>query len=155
MKNESTTVNHGVINYKVYGKANEEAVKHNNPTLKLAHKYFNEYKNRSTYIVAMKYHTAKIAHSLGWTLVEIAELINVKNHATVHHLLKGYVPLKEHDQFIKEHYMNYMQGMLYPLGVRTNSEKKYNLVHISKLEKNEERQQAQKQKPVPKEWPKF
>ena len=154
-KEESTTVNHGKINTLVYGRATKDTIKHSNSTLSIANEYFNAYKNRSTYMVAMKHHTAKIANSLGWTLQEIAELINVKNHATVHHLLHKYIPVSDHDKFIEEHYMEFIQGMYYPIHGRAYLEKKYTLVHISKLKSNEERQQTQEPPTVRKEWPKF
>ena len=155
LKKESTTVNHGRINYKIYGKPNKDSIKHSSSTLAIAYKYFQGYKNRSTYMVAMKYHTATIANDLGWTLQEIADLLNLKNHATVHHLLNYYIPLREHNSFIKEHYMHYIQGMFYPVKGRAYTEEKYTLIHISEIIKNEERQQTQEPKVIPKEWPKF
>lgn len=149
-------MNHGRLNQKYYKKSSDDdAIRKNHSTLQLAYIYFNAYKNRSTYMVAMKYHTAKIANSMNWTLQEIAELINVKNHATVHHLLNYYNPVSDHDEFIKEHYMEFIQGMYYPILGRAYSKEKYTLVHISKVKANEERQQAPEPKPVQKEWPKF
>ncbi len=149
-------MNHGRVNLTMYGKPNKDSIKHNNTTLGLAYIYFHGYKNRSTYMVAMKHHTAKLANDLGWTLQEIADLLNLKNHATVHHLLNYYVPLREHNSFIKEHYMDYIQNMLYPIRGKSYDEKeKYTLIHISEVKKNEERQQTQEPKPVQKEWPKF
>lgn len=154
-KEESTTVNHGKLNEILYGKPNLDSIKHNNSTLAIAHNYFHAYKHRSTYMVAMKYHTAKIANDLNWTMQEIANLLNLKNHATVNHLLKHYVPLKEHNKFIKDHYMDYIQGMLYPVRGRDYHNEKYTLIHISKIKVNEKRQQAPEPKLIPKEWPKF
>lgn len=154
-KNESTTVNHGVINYKLYGKTDPDAVRENNPVLQIAGTYFAGYRHRSTHMVAMKYHTAKLAFAAGYNLREIAELINVTNHSSVHHLLNNYVPLPDHDSFIKEHYMEYIKAMLYPVRSKSYDEEKYTLIHISEIKVNEKRQQTQEPPTVRKEWPKF
>jgi hypothetical protein len=149
-------MNHGKINQKYYKiHSGADAIKRNNPVLQIAYIYFHAYKNRSTYMVAMKYHTAKIANKLGYTLQEVADLINVKNHATVNHLLKHYIPVSDHDEFIKEHYMEFIHGMLYPVLGRAYKNEKYTLVHISKIKANEERQQTPEPRVLPKEWPKF
>ena len=154
-KEESTTVNHGVINYKLYGKTDPDAVRQNNPVLQIAGSYFAAYKHRSTHMVAMKHHTAKLAFAAGYNLREIAEVINVTNHASVHHLLYNYNPLPDHDSFIKEHYMEFIKGMLYPVRSKSYDEEKYTLIHISKIKVNEKRQQAPEPPTVRKEWPKF
>lgn len=154
-KNESTTVNHGVINYKLYGKTDPDAVRENNPVLQIAGTYFAGYRHRSTHMVAMKYHTAKLAFAAGYNLREIAELINVTNHSSVHHLLNNYVPLPDHDSFIKEHYMEYIKAMLYPVRSKSYDEEKYTLIHISEIKVNEKRQQTQEPPIIRKEWPKF
>jgi hypothetical protein len=149
-------VNHGKINYKIYGKADKDTVKKNNPILRIAGIYFAAYRHRSTHMVAMKYHTAKLANGVRYNLREIAELINVTNHSSVNHLLKHYVPLPDHDKFIEEHYMEFITVMLYPVRSKSyDDEEQYTLIHISKIKVNEERQQAPKPKVIPKEWPKF
>lgn len=155
-KEESTTVNHGLINYKVYGKADNDAIKRNNPVLRLAGIYFAAYRHRSTHMVAMKHHTAKLANEAGYNLREIAELINVTNHSSINHLLKHYIPIPDHDKFIEEHYLEFITNMVYPIRGKSYDENKpYVLIHISEINENEKRQQAPKQKFVPKEWPKF
>ena len=74
-------MNHGKINKKYYrGKKDTDDVRENNQVLQLAYNYFQGHRSRSSYMVAMKHHTAKLAHNLGFTLQEIAKIINVSHH---------------------------------------------------------------------------
>lgn len=112
-------MNHGMINRFFYaGKvSSDEDVYTVYPELERLRRYFKEVNRRDRYYVAMKYHALKEAKSIYPEIVleQLAEIINVTNHATVHYYIKTYIPLEGHRIFISENFNKFIDNFIYPL----------------------------------------
>jgi hypothetical protein len=149
-------MNHGLINDKLYGRKGPRI---GDEILESAKEYFAVYSGRQRYLVAMKHHTAQIAHKAGYSLNDICKILNIKNHASAFHLIHKYQKLSDHDQFIEEHYEDFIINKLYPMTPNPNNPEnvKYIIKHEQFFKKT---QQAQTEvasiKSFPtKVWPSF
>jgi len=112
-------MNHGLINKFIYaGKVSDDQDLYVvYPELNRLRNYFSKVNKRDRYYVAMKYHAVKIARQIYPEIVleQIAEIINVTNHATVVYYMNDYIPLEGHGVFIKENFDHFVDNFIYPL----------------------------------------
>jgi hypothetical protein len=112
-------MNHGLINKFIYaGKVSDDQDLYViYPELSRLRNYFSKVNKRDRYYVAMKYHAVKIAKQIYPEIVleQIAEIINVTNHATVFYYMNDYIPLDGHGVFIKENFDHFVDNFIYPL----------------------------------------
>jgi hypothetical protein len=73
----------------------------------------------------MKYHAIKLAKQIYPEIVleQLAEIINVSNHATVYYYINNYIPVEGHGVFIKEHFEHFVDNFIYPLTTTNGRER--------------------------------
>jgi hypothetical protein len=138
-------MNHGKINKQYYGELSKKIddIYSAYPDLYKMYQYFRRLKKRDAYYVALKRHAITLIREMQVpiTLTQIANIINLTNHATVINLEKNYKKVQNYDEFVKG-FDYYVENYLYPLTEKNehkrNTVKYYNLVHIS--DKNPEKQ---------------
>ena len=112
-------MNHGMINKFFYSGlvSNDQDLYELYPDLRQLQRYFAKVNRRDRYYVAMKYHAVKLAKIIYPEIVleQIAEIINVTNHATVFYYINNYIPVEGHKEFISKHFNNFVQNQIYPL----------------------------------------
>lgn len=112
-------MNHGLINKVLYSGlvSNDQDLYEVYPDLNLLRKYFAELNRRDRYYVAMKYHAVKVAKSIYPEIVleQIAEIINVSNHATIVYYINDYIPVEGHGEFILKYFNKFVEDQIYPL----------------------------------------
>ena len=114
-------MNHGVINQFYYkGKENNDKMLLRYPVLKQYQDYFNNYKSRDRYYVAMKYHAIKqiklIAPDITWQY--LGKIMNMHHSTVIYYATDKYTPLPDHDLFINDNFENYINGFIYPVSTR-------------------------------------
>ena len=131
-------MNHGLINKFFYlSKVSTDNDMFNvYPELDKLRRYFKEVNRRDRYYVAMKYHALKAAQRIYPEIVleQMAEVINVTNHATVHYYLNKYIPLEGHREFISEHFDKFINNFIYPLTAYSEERKIYGLYKQTTLD---------------------
>ena len=121
-------MNHGLLNKLYYKKLPKTAnIFETTPDLYSLYIYFNEVNIKDQYYVAMKYHAIKLAKRIypEITLKQLAELVNLKNHASVLHYMNNYIPLHGHRKFIDEHFNFFITNKIYPISINTKSNTNY------------------------------
>lgn len=112
-------MNHGLINKVFYSKlvSNDQDLYEVYPDLNQLRRYFAEVNRRDRYYVAMKYHAVKVAKNIYPEIVleQIAEIINVNNHATIFYYMNNYIPVDGHGEFIKNYFQKFIEDQIYPL----------------------------------------
>ncbi len=130
-------MNHGRINKQYYGELTKdiESIYSAYPDLYKMYLYFRRCRRRDAYYVALKRHAVSIIRELKVPIVlrQVADIINVTNHATVINLEKNYKKVYDYDEFVKG-FDYYLENYLYPLTEKNEHKRNtigfYNLVHI-------------------------
>jgi hypothetical protein len=102
--------------------------------------YFFRYGGRDKHYVAMKVHAVRMLYKMNLTQQMIAELLNLKNHSSINHLLYKYKKFDGYDDFIERNFNNYVKTFMYPLSEKktgpTANTKDYKLTRIEKPSNN-------------------
>ena len=146
-------MNHGKVNEKYYSGVTLSEPKTNiyemYPELLRLRNYFRRSSKRDRYYVAMKYHAIDVAKQIypELCLEQLAEIINVANHATVLYYTRKYLPLTDHKEFIKNNFDNFINNYLYPVTPKTLADiKQYGLVKPVYLDVNNPDKEEKKQR---------
>jgi hypothetical protein len=131
-------MNHGLINKVFYSGlvSNDQDLYEVYPDLNQLRRYFAAVNRRDRYYVAMKYHAIKVAKSIYPEIVleQLAEIINVTNHATVFYYINTYIPVEGHREFISRYFNTFVQNQIYPLTAYGKDRKEHGLFKQVALE---------------------
>ena len=131
-------MNHGLINKVFYSGlvSNDQDLYEVYPDLNQLRKYFGAVNRRDRYYVAMKYHAVKVAKSIYPEIVleQLADIINVTNHATVFYYINTYIPVEGHSEFISRYFNKFVQNQIYPLTAYGKDRKEHGLFKQVALE---------------------
>jgi hypothetical protein len=131
-------MNHGLINKVFYSGlvSNDQDLYEVYPDLNQLRKYFGAVNRRDRYYVAMKYHAVKVAKSIYPEIVleQLADIINVTNHATVFYYINTYIPVEGHGEFISRYFNKFVQNQIYPLTAYGKDRKEHGLFKQVALE---------------------
>jgi len=120
-------MNHGLINRFFYaGKiTGDQDLYSVYPELNRLRQYFSKINKRDRYYVAMKYHAVKLAKQIYPEIVldQLADIINVSNHATVFYYMNNYIPVEGHGVFIKENFEHFVDNFIYPITTTHGTER--------------------------------
>lgn len=147
-------MNHGLVNKFFYsGKVSSDIDMYEvYPELLRLRLYFKELNKRDRYYVAMKYHAVKIAKTIYPKIVldQLAEIVNVSNHATIIYYMDTYIPLEGHGKFIKENFDHFVDHFIYPittvLGRERNAYGVYKQITLEECRKYDKKSSGKEKK---------